>query len=61
MATERLLKWSKNAQKFFEESADKSLDLKFMFSQANENQTGDGFEEFVNSINKLNINRKIKK
>jgi signal transduction histidine kinase len=53
MSTERLVKWSKEALGFFEKSENKSIELTFMMSQANENQTGEGFEEFVNSINKL--------
>jgi hypothetical protein len=32
-----------------------------MVSQANESQTGEGFEELVNSINHPNISKKVKK
>jgi hypothetical protein len=53
MPTERLVKWSKESQEFFEKAGDKSVELTFMVSQANESQTGEGFEEFVNSINEL--------
>jgi len=61
MPTERLVKWSKESQGFFEKAGDKSVELTFMVSQANESQTGEGFEEFVNSINELSqkINKLI--
>jgi hypothetical protein len=59
MSTKRLVKWSKESKEFFEKAEDKSVELTFMVSQANESQTGEGFEEFVNSINELR--QKIKK
>ncbi|MDR2616675.1 MAG: hypothetical protein LBC22_02535, partial [Endomicrobium sp.] len=61
MLTERLVKWSKEAQEFFEKAEDNSLDLTVMISWANESQTGEGFCELVNSLNSEDINRKIKK
>ena len=33
----------------------------YMVSQANESQTGEGFEELVNTINSEDIKRKVKK
>jgi hypothetical protein len=40
MSTERLVKWSKESQEFFEKAGYKSVELTFIISQANESQTG---------------------
>ncbi|MDR2436486.1 MAG: GHKL domain-containing protein [Endomicrobium sp.] len=61
MATERLVKWSENSKKFFETAEDNSITLDVMISYACESQTGEGFEELINTINSKNIKRKIKK
>ncbi|MDR2645075.1 MAG: hypothetical protein LBB44_03740 [Endomicrobium sp.] len=50
MATERLVKWSKESQEFFEKGEDKSVVLDLVISHLCASQTGEGFEELVNSI-----------
>jgi hypothetical protein len=61
MPTERLVKWSKEAQEFFEKAEDNSLVLDLVISYTCASQTGEGFEELVNSINSPDIKRKVKK
>ncbi|MDR3125168.1 MAG: hypothetical protein LBU10_04795, partial [Endomicrobium sp.] len=61
MATERLVKWSKEAQEFFEKAEDNSIVLDLVISYACASQTGEGFEELANSINSPGIKRKVKK
>jgi signal transduction histidine kinase len=61
MATERLVKWSKEAQEFFENAKDNSVVLDLVISYSCASQTGEGFEELVNTINSESIKRKVKK
>ncbi|MDR2251477.1 MAG: hypothetical protein LBD98_01375 [Endomicrobium sp.] len=61
MATERLVKWSKESQEFFEKAKDNSIVLDLVISFACASQTGEGFEELVNTINSEGIKRKVKK
>ncbi|MDR3124260.1 MAG: hypothetical protein LBU10_00005, partial [Endomicrobium sp.] len=61
MAAERLVKWSKEAKDFFEKAEDNSLVLDLVMSHACASQTGEGFEELVNTINSESIKRKVKK
>jgi hypothetical protein len=61
MSTERLVKWSKESQKFFERAKDNSIILDLVISFGCASQTGEGFEELVNTINSENIKRKVKK
>jgi hypothetical protein len=61
MMTERLVKFAKSAQDFFDQAEDGSLDLKAMISYACLSQTGEGFEELVNTFNSEALSRKIKK
>jgi PAS domain-containing protein len=61
MLIERLIKWSKKAQEFFEKAEDNSLILDLVISYGCASQTGEGFEELVNTINSGSIKRKIKK
>jgi signal transduction histidine kinase len=61
MSTERLVKWSKEAKEFFEKAKDNSLVLDLVISYGCLSQTLDGFEDLVNSINSINIKRKVKK
>ncbi|MDR2617216.1 MAG: hypothetical protein LBC22_05415, partial [Endomicrobium sp.] len=61
MATDRLVKWSKEAQEFFEKAEDNSVVLDLVISYGCASQTGEGFEELVNSINSPDIKRKVKK
>ena len=61
MATERLVKWSKESQEFFEKSKDNSVTLDLVISFGCASQTGEGFEELVNTINSESIKRKVKK
>jgi hypothetical protein len=61
MATERLVKWSKGSKEFFEKAEDKSVVLDLLISYACASQTGEGFEELVNTINSESIKRKVKK
>jgi hypothetical protein len=61
MGTARLVKWSKEAKEFFDNAKDSSIVLDLVISYACASQTGEGFEELVNTINSKNIKRKIKK
>jgi signal transduction histidine kinase len=61
MSTERLAKWSKEAKEFFEKAEDNSIVLDLVISYGCASQTGEGFEELVNTINAEEIKRKVKK
>jgi hypothetical protein len=61
MSTERLVKWSKESKEFFEKAEDNSIVLDIFISYSCSSQTGEGFEELVNTINSESIKRKIKK
>ncbi|MDR1243694.1 MAG: hypothetical protein LBJ79_00675 [Endomicrobium sp.] len=52
MATERLVKWSKEAQEFFEKTEDNSIVLDLVISYACASQTGEGFKDLINSISR---------
>ena len=60
MTTDRCVKWSREAKDFFKSSDDNSIDLCVIISCECASQTGEGFEEFVNSINSQDIKSKIK-
>jgi hypothetical protein len=55
------VKCGKEAQGFFEKAKDKSVALDLEISYACASQTGEGFEELVNTINGGGIKRKEKK
>jgi hypothetical protein len=61
MCSERLVKWGKESQEFFEKAKDNSVVLDLVISFACASQTGVGFEELVNTINseKSSYNRYI--
>jgi hypothetical protein len=61
MSTHRVLKWSKEAKDFFEKAEDNSLVLDLVISYACTSQTGERFEELINTINSESIKRKVKK
>ena len=61
MSTERLVKWSKEAKEFFEKAEDNSIVLDLVISYGCASQSGEGFEELVNTINSEEIKRKVKK
>ena len=61
MSTERLVKWSKEAKEFFEKAKNNSIVLDLVISFGCASQTGEGFEELVNTINSKEIKRKVKK
>ncbi|MDR3071694.1 MAG: hypothetical protein LBU29_03795, partial [Endomicrobium sp.] len=61
MSTDRLVKWSKESAEFFEKAEDSSVVLDLVISYACASQTGEGFEELVNTINSEKIKRKVKK
>jgi hypothetical protein len=61
MSSERLVKWGKESQEFFEKAEDNSVILDLVISFGCASQTGEGFEELVNTINNENIKRKVKK
>jgi signal transduction histidine kinase len=61
MATERLVKWGETAKRFFEDAGDNSIVLDLVISYACASQTGEGFEELINTINSESIKRKVKK
>ncbi|GHT96183.1 hypothetical protein FACS1894122_14320 [Alphaproteobacteria bacterium] len=51
MSTSRCVRWSKEALDFFESADDNSVFLEVVVSYSCASQTGEGFEELVNSIN----------
>lgn len=55
------VKWVSKARSFFENAADDSVELLFVVSHGCRSQTGKGFEELVNTINRDDIKRKVKK
>jgi signal transduction histidine kinase len=57
----RLVKWSEDAVNFFAQAKDDGLVLDIVISHGCVSQTGDGFEDLVNSINSEEIKRKVKK
>ncbi|MDR0677890.1 MAG: ATP-binding protein [Holosporaceae bacterium] len=61
MSTERCIKWDKEAVGFFESVEDYAVELTFVVSHKCDSQTGEGFEEFVNSVNSEHIRKKIRK
>ena len=61
MSTEKLVKWSKESKGFFEKAEDNSIVLDIFISYSCASQTGEGFEELVNTINSESIKRKVKK
>ena len=61
MNTNRCVKWSREAQEFFDSAEDKSIILDIIISHWCISQTGEGFDELVNSINSEEIRKKIKK
>ena len=61
MATDRLVRWSKEAKDFFKLSSDSSVVLDVFISYKCASQTGEGFLELVNSLNSQDIKSKIKK
>lgn len=61
MSSIRHVKWSKESLDFFNSADDDSLTLNAVISYGCLSQTGEGFREFVNTINSDNIKRKIKK
>ncbi|MDR2644522.1 MAG: hypothetical protein LBB44_00840, partial [Endomicrobium sp.] len=61
MATERLVKLSKEGNEFFEKAEDNSIVLDLVISYGCASQSGEGFEELINTINSEEIKRKVKK
>jgi signal transduction histidine kinase/FixJ family two-component response regulator len=59
--TTRCVKWSEEAADFWETAPDESVVLDIVVSYSCESQTGEGFEELINSLNSENIKRKIQK
>ena len=60
MSTTRCVKWSKEARDFFSSASDNSVVLDIVISHECRSQTGEGFEELVNSINSEEIKKKVK-
>jgi hypothetical protein len=56
-----LVKWSEEAQSFFQSAPDESVVLDVVISPACLSQTGEGFKELINSLNSNEIRRKLKK
>jgi hypothetical protein len=61
MTTERCVKWSRASESFFESARDDTIVLDIVVSYGCLSQTGEGFEELVNSINKNDIRKKVQK
>jgi len=49
----RCVKWNKDSAEFIESAANNSLDLTFVVSHSCESQSGEGFEELVNTVTKI--------
>jgi hypothetical protein len=61
MLTERLVKWNKEALEFWQQQKKKNVVLNVVISVGSVSQTGEGFEELVNTINSQDIKSKVKK
>ena len=61
MNTNRCVKWSEDALNFLRATPDNSVVLDSVISLACHSQSGEGFKEFVNSINSKEIKKKSKK
>ena len=61
MSTDRLVKWSKEAKEFFKLAVNNSIVLDVFISYSCASQTGEGFQELVNSLNSEDIKIKLKK
>ncbi|MDR2646310.1 MAG: PAS domain-containing sensor histidine kinase [Holosporaceae bacterium] len=61
MNANRLVKWSDDAVNFFAQAEDNGIVLDIVISHGCVSQTGDGFEDLVNSINSEEVKRKVKK
>lgn len=61
MKSERMVKWSKEALDFWEESPDNSVILQCVISYGCVSQTDEGFEDLVNTLNSFPLKNKIKK
>jgi hypothetical protein len=60
MATNRCVKWSQDARSLFESASDNSLILDVVISCGCASQTGEGFEELVNSLNSDDLKKNKK-
>lgn len=56
-----MARWSAEAKKFFNDAQDHSLVLEVIISLSCRSQTGESFEELINTINSDGILRKVKK
>ena len=59
MSTERLVRWSRLIGDFWEKLEDKSVSPNLVISYGCRSQSGEGFEELMNSLNSDAIRRKI--
>ncbi len=59
MSTERVVRWSKLVGNFWEEASEKSISPNVVASYSCRSQSGEGFEELINSLNSELISRKI--
>ncbi|MCR4555489.1 MAG: PAS domain-containing sensor histidine kinase [Alphaproteobacteria bacterium] len=59
MSTERVVRWSKLIGNFWEEASEKSISPNVVVSYSCRSQSGEGFEELINSLNSKLISRKI--
>ncbi len=59
--SERMVKWAKDALDFWEESPDGSVVLQCVISYGCVSQTGEGFEDLVNTLNSFPFKNKVKK
>ncbi|MDR1235465.1 MAG: PAS domain-containing sensor histidine kinase [Holosporaceae bacterium] len=61
MTTERYVRWAKEADEFWKTARDGDVVLDVVVSYSCKSQSGEGFEELVNSINNNPLRKKIKK
>lgn len=59
MSTERLVRWSRSIGDFWERLEDKSVSPNLVISYGCRSQSGEGFEELMNSLNSDAIRKKI--
>lgn len=60
MSTNRNIRWKKESSDFWEKAEDNSVELNAVISYSCQTQTGEGFEELVNTINSDPVRKKVK-
>ncbi|MBQ3565465.1 MAG: GHKL domain-containing protein [Alphaproteobacteria bacterium] len=61
MSTDRLVRWKDAAKSFWNDASDNSIVLEVVISYKCKTQTGEAFEELVNTINSSPVREKVKR